>query len=114
LIISVDCGINSTKEAEIVKKSNCDLIITDHHHLHGEIPDCMAVINPRLANFYKQNSGIYTQRQKNNFTEFTDWQKSLKNYIQTDKNTLSESATGVAVSWFCLVWFGYFLLDNNL
>ena len=51
LIISVDCGINSWPEANIILENNnknehqCDLIITDHHHLTDQIPDCVAVIN---------------------------------------------------------------------
>lgn len=55
LIISVDCGINSWPEAEIVNQNNlknthqCDLIITDHHHLTDQIPDCTAVINCRMG-----------------------------------------------------------------
>jgi hypothetical protein len=74
LIISVDCGINSWPEAEIVNKNNqavshtfskgsseargishhCDLIITDHHHLTDQIPDCIAVINCRMGEVYSQ------------------------------------------------------------
>jgi DHH family len=66
LIISVDCGINSWPEAEIVNKNNdtantlsggkgvhqCDLIITDHHHLTDQIPDCVAVVNCRMSEVY--------------------------------------------------------------
>lgn len=62
LIISVDCGINSWKEAEIVLENNknsnhkCDLIITDHHHLTDQIPDCIAVINCRMGEVYSQRA----------------------------------------------------------
>jgi hypothetical protein len=58
LIISVDCGINSWPEAEIILNNNkknkhqCDLIITDHHHLTDKIPDCIAVINCRMGEVY--------------------------------------------------------------
>jgi single-stranded-DNA-specific exonuclease len=60
LIISVDCGINSWPEADVVLKNNseskhkCDLIITDHHHLTDQIPDCIAVINCRMGEVYSQ------------------------------------------------------------
>lgn len=48
LLISVDCGILAFETAEYAKKSNLDLIITDHHHPSddGKIPDCIAVVNP--------------------------------------------------------------------
>ncbi|MBX4191521.1 MAG: single-stranded-DNA-specific exonuclease RecJ, partial [Candidatus Doudnabacteria bacterium] len=47
LIITVDCGINAVEEAKLCKELGMDLIITDHHELTGELPDCMAVINPK-------------------------------------------------------------------
>lgn len=80
LIVSVDCGINSTEEAEIIKKHpSCDLIITDHHHLHGPLPEALAVVNPRILT-PKRGSTL-----------------------------LAESTTGVGVAWFCVVWLSYYL-----
>jgi DHH family len=125
LIISVDCGINSTNEADIINlsqktKKPCDLIITDHHHLQNEVPDCIAVVNPRLSEHYsaetlpKTNSKTLAVLNK----ELNPNQKSkLKEYLtRIDKikktkdyqNFLSSSVTGVGVAWFCLVWLGYF------
>ena len=81
LIISVDCGINSREEADLIQKAKltnynknehgldtnnepysnsgnnitlkiADLIITDHHQLVGSIPDALAVVNPRLNSLY--------------------------------------------------------------
>lgn len=46
LIISVDCGITSVKEAEFCKTSGVDLIITDHHTPSEIIPNATAVVNP--------------------------------------------------------------------
>lgn len=130
LIISVDCGINSTEEAKIVQDSkNCDLLITDHHHLHSEIPRALAVINPRLSEFYSKDSKVFKTRKiyleqiLANFNVeqkkiFKNWLKKVtkkpKDYIQNYQNFLSQSSTGVGVAWFSLVWFGYFLeeLEN--
>ena len=47
LVISVDCGITSTSEARWAKESGLDLIITDHHSVPEEIPEAIAVINPK-------------------------------------------------------------------
>ena len=47
LVITVDCGIRSLIEADYARQMGLDLIITDHHHPLGEIPQAVAVINPK-------------------------------------------------------------------
>jgi single-stranded-DNA-specific exonuclease len=47
LVISVDCGIRSPAEADHAKSIGLDLIITDHHEPAGEVPQALAVINPK-------------------------------------------------------------------
>lgn len=47
LVISVDCGITSVGEAAWAKANTLDLIITDHHAVPAQIPDAIAVINPK-------------------------------------------------------------------
>lgn len=47
LLISVDCGITSAKEVEFAKELGMDVIITDHHECQDEVPDAIAVINPK-------------------------------------------------------------------
>lgn len=48
LLISCDCGILAFDAAKKAKELGIDLIITDHHlpSDDGELPDCVAVINP--------------------------------------------------------------------
>jgi single-stranded-DNA-specific exonuclease len=48
LIISVDCGINSINEVESINNLGMDIIITDHHNPKEELPDAVAIINPKL------------------------------------------------------------------
>ena len=48
LVISVDCGIRSPDEARFAKSKSLDLIISDHHHPGLEIPEAIAVINPKM------------------------------------------------------------------
>jgi single-stranded-DNA-specific exonuclease len=50
LIITVDCGINGVETVAEANKSNIDVIITDHHEPGDEIPDALAVVNPKLHN----------------------------------------------------------------
>lgn len=47
LIITVDLGIRSIKEAEYCKEIGLDLVITDHHLPGKEIPDIETLINPK-------------------------------------------------------------------
>ncbi len=47
LVISVDCGIRSPAEARHAGEVGIDLIITDHHEPFGELPDALAVLNPK-------------------------------------------------------------------
>lgn len=47
LVISVDCGIRSPAEAAHAKNIGLDLIISDHHHPDTDLPDALAVINPK-------------------------------------------------------------------
>jgi single-stranded-DNA-specific exonuclease len=49
LVITVDCGTNSTAEAEFCKANGIDLIITDHHEITGDIPNAYALINPKRS-----------------------------------------------------------------
>ncbi|HEY6736450.1 MAG TPA: single-stranded-DNA-specific exonuclease RecJ [Candidatus Saccharimonadia bacterium] len=47
LVVSVDCGITSVAEAAWAREHGLDLIITDHHAVPAEIPQAVAVINPK-------------------------------------------------------------------
>ena len=47
LIISVDCGIRGADAARRAQELGVDLIITDHHEPDAELPQALAVINPK-------------------------------------------------------------------
>ncbi|MDH7490243.1 MAG: single-stranded-DNA-specific exonuclease RecJ [Anaerolineae bacterium] len=47
LIITVDTGIRSNAEAERAREHSIDMIITDHHSAHGELPPAVACVNPK-------------------------------------------------------------------
>ncbi len=46
VLITVDNGTTAFQAAEVAKKLNIDLIITDHHKPHEHLPDAYAIINP--------------------------------------------------------------------
>lgn len=43
LIITVDCGVSCKNEIAFLKSKNVDVIVTDHHELPDELPDCLTV-----------------------------------------------------------------------
>lgn len=47
LIVSVDCGITAIKEAEYAREHGIDLIICDHHNVGDELPNAVAVLDPK-------------------------------------------------------------------
>lgn len=49
LIITVDCGIRSIKEVDLMSAAGVDVIITDHHQPLDEVPQACAIINPKQA-----------------------------------------------------------------
>ncbi len=56
LVISVDCGIRSPEEARHARSLGLDLVISDHHEPAGEMPQALAVINP------KQEGDLYPEK----------------------------------------------------
>lgn len=57
VVVTVDCGIRSLKEAAEAKRLGLDLIITDHHTPGPELPDAFALLNP------KQEGDEYPEKQ---------------------------------------------------
>ena len=61
VILTVDCGINACREADVARIFGIDLIITDHHQPGQEIPNAFAVVNPKLKTspcVFKHFSGV--------------------------------------------------------
>ena len=48
LIITVDCGVTSSKEISMANTLDIDTIVTDHHPAGDTLPDALAIINPLL------------------------------------------------------------------
>ena len=48
LVVTVDCGISSTAEAEHARQLGLELIITDHHEFGETLPNAEVLVHPRL------------------------------------------------------------------
>lgn len=47
LVITIDCGITDTEQVAFARTQGLDVIITDHHLPHGELPNAYAIVNPK-------------------------------------------------------------------
>ena len=47
LIITVDNGVNAREAGTTARRLGIDLLVTDHHQLEGELPEAVAVVNPK-------------------------------------------------------------------
>lgn len=59
LVITVDNGITAREQIETIKKSDIEVIVTDHHELEGkEKPNCL-ILNPKIEdNVFSGLSGV--------------------------------------------------------
>lgn len=51
LIITVDVGTTAAQAVARAKELGVDVIVTDHHELTGPVPECAAVVNPKLGEY---------------------------------------------------------------
>ena len=49
LLIAVDCGTGSRAEVAEIRARGADVIVLDHHEPKGELPDCVALVNPKAS-----------------------------------------------------------------
>ena len=74
LVLALDCGTNSRKEADFLQNKNIDLVVVDHHKAKGEIHQHSTIINPHLEatlDFIGTNSIACSFEFKPSFEEFT-------------------------------------------
>jgi single-stranded-DNA-specific exonuclease len=48
LLIAVDCGTSSLTEIEDLHRRGVDVIVLDHHEPKAGLPDCIALVNPKI------------------------------------------------------------------
>ncbi|MBK8873097.1 MAG: single-stranded-DNA-specific exonuclease RecJ [Bacteroidetes bacterium] len=85
LIIALDCGIKSIDKIEYAKTFGIDFIICDHHRPGAELPDAVAVLDPKRNDCdypFKELSGCgvgfkliqaYVMAHKLEFTELEEY-----------------------------------------
>jgi single-stranded-DNA-specific exonuclease len=49
VVVTCDCGTTAVSPVARLCKAGVDVIVTDHHLPGGELPDCLAVLNPKRS-----------------------------------------------------------------
>jgi single-stranded-DNA-specific exonuclease len=49
LLIAVDCGTSSVAEIAELRRRGADVIVLDHHEPKSALPECTAVVNPKIS-----------------------------------------------------------------
>lgn len=52
LIITIDCGTTDIEAIKVAKELGIDVIVTDHHEPKEELPEAVAIVNPKVGNTY--------------------------------------------------------------
>ncbi|MBD3347662.1 MAG: single-stranded-DNA-specific exonuclease RecJ [Candidatus Eisenbacteria bacterium] len=61
LIVTVDSGITGHREIDIARDAGIDVIVTDHHEPQDDLPDAVAVVDPKRKDSvypYKHLAGV--------------------------------------------------------
>jgi single-stranded-DNA-specific exonuclease len=52
LVITIDCGTSDIQAVAHARSLGLDVIITDHHEPKEELPDAVAIVNPKVGSTY--------------------------------------------------------------
>ncbi len=52
LIITIDCGTTDIEAVALARTLGIDVIITDHHEPKAELPNAIAIVNPKVGDTY--------------------------------------------------------------
>ncbi len=51
LVITIDCGTSDVEAIAYAKEKGVDVIVTDHHEPPSQLPEAVAIINPKLGSY---------------------------------------------------------------
>jgi single-stranded-DNA-specific exonuclease len=58
LLITTDCGTANTAEVELANRRGIQVIVTDHHPLHGVPAEALALVNPQRPDDMSANKAL--------------------------------------------------------
>ncbi|MBD3748041.1 MAG: single-stranded-DNA-specific exonuclease RecJ [Sphingobacteriales bacterium] len=118
LIIALDCGIKSIDKVAYAQEKGIDFIICDHHLPGDEIPDAIAVLDPKRADCnypYKELSGcglgfklIQAYADKNKLP-----QEKMEAYLDLVAVSIASDIVPITGENRVLAYFGLQKLNKN-
>lgn len=51
LVITIDCGTSDVEAVAYAKEKGVDVIVTDHHEPGAQLPNAVAIVNPKLGTY---------------------------------------------------------------
>lgn len=51
LIVTIDCGTSNIEEVTYAKSLGIDVVVTDHHEPTEDLPNAVAIVNPKLGDY---------------------------------------------------------------
>ncbi|MFL5728360.1 MAG: single-stranded-DNA-specific exonuclease RecJ [Cytophagaceae bacterium] len=118
LIISLDCGIKSLDKVDLATQYGIDFIICDHHRPGEELPQAVAVLDPKredCAYPYKELSGcgvgfklLQAYCQKNSIP-----QEELFNYLDLVAISIASDIVPITGENRTLTYYGLKLINKN-
>lgn len=118
LIIALDCGIKALEKIKYANERNIDFIICDHHRPGNEIPEAVAVLDPKRNDCtypYKELSGcgigfklIQAYSLKNNFPI-----ESLESYLDLVVVSIASDIVAVTGENRVLAYYGIKRFNSN-
>ncbi len=96
VIITVDVGTNARDAIRFAKEKGVDVIVTDHHEITGDLPECVAILNPKIAPYpfphlcgaavaYKLSQSILAEGRRRKLDSFLaipeGWEKWLLDLV---------------------------------
>ncbi|ONG66643.1 single-stranded-DNA-specific exonuclease RecJ [Bacillus cereus] len=118
LLITVDNGSSAHPAMKRAKEKGIDVIVTDHHEVLGEHPNCLAFINPkRKDNTYPYphlcGAGVALKLIQALFiTLKQDWVKETWNYIEYATIGTIADVMPLTGENRVICWFGLYKMRN--
>ena len=118
LIIALDCGIKAIEKVKYANKKNIDFIICDHHNPENEIPEAVAVLDPKRPDCdypFKELSGcgvgfklIQAYAQKNDIPF-----EKINKYLDLVVVSIASDIVNITGENRVLAYFGLKRLNTN-
>jgi single-stranded-DNA-specific exonuclease len=120
LIITVDNGSSAHEAMKVAKAKGIDVIVTDHHEILGEFPNCYAFINPkRFDNTYPyinlSGAGVAFKLVQAIFqaTSNQSWEKHFHDYIEMATLGTIADLMPLEGENRIICWLGLRKMNNN-